>query len=141
EKVKMYLDSSEFKKAAKGGWGINRADKGQVFTENQHYTTDYLDVTKRMNNLGYKDWGLKPLDQNFNSKQFSSKFGEDQIEDAIEDFTGKLKKVTSKKFGITDYNNRIITIDKATLKSHTNTRYQKYRTRHLYLSEVENILT
>src|SRR5690606_29979784 len=48
---------------------------------------------------------------------------------------------TSKKFGITDYNNRIITIDKATLKSHTNTRYQKYRTRHLYLSEVENILT
>lgn len=141
EKVKMYLDSPEFKKAAKGGWGINRADKGQVFTENQHYTTDYLDVTKRMNNLGYKDWGLKPLDQNFNSKQFNPKFGEDQIEDAIEDFTGKLKKVTSKKFGITDYNNRIITIDKATLKSDTNTRYHKYRTRHLYLSEVENILT
>lgn len=141
EKVKLYLDSPEFKKAAKGGWGINRVDKGQVFTENQHYTTDYLDVTKLMNNLGYKDWGLKPLDQNFNSKQFSPKFGEDQIEDAIEDFTGKLKKVTSKKFGITDYNNRIITIDKATLKSHTNTRYQKYRTRHLYLSEVENILT
>ncbi|WP_286882949.1 phage portal protein family protein [Sphingobacterium sp. UBA5980] len=140
EKVQEYMATEEFKKASKAGWGVNRMDKGQVFTENQHYVNDYLDVVKKMNNLGIKDWDLKPLEQNFTDIRFQPKFKEDQISEAIEDFADKATKVTSKKYGLTDYNGRTITIDKATIKSHTNTRYEKYRTRHLYMNEIDTVI-
>lgn len=141
EKVNLYLDSEAFKKAAKAGWGINRMDKGLVFTENQHYVNDYLDVVKKMDNLSIKEWGLKPLAQNFNTLEFKPKFKKDEIQSAIADFTTNTETITTKKFGLLDYNNRMITIDKATLRSHTNTRYEKYKERHLYLSEIQNVIT
>ena len=140
ETVRVYLDSKEFKKASKAGWGINRADKAQVFSENQHYTTDYLDVLKRMNNLGLKDWGLKPMNQNYTDIEFKAKFDKDQRDQAITDFTDNLEKVTSKKFGVTDFNGRIITIDKTTIRKHTTDRKEKYQDRHIYLNEVEKIV-
>ncbi|WP_149913505.1 phage portal protein family protein [Sphingobacterium cavernae] len=140
EKVNIYLDSEAFKKSAKAGFGVNRMDKGQVFIENQHYTNDYLDVVKKMNNITSKDWGLKPIEENFNDLEFKPKYKENQITEAIEDFANSLQKVTTKKLGVRDYNNRLITIDKATLRSHTNTRYDKYKTRHMYLNEIDSII-
>ncbi|WP_437918431.1 phage portal protein family protein [Sphingobacterium sp. LRF_L2] len=140
ERVKEYLAGEAFKKASKGGWGVNRADKGQVFTENQHYITDYLDGVKKMNSLSPKEWGLKPLSQNFNGRKFEPKFKADQRDEAIEDFTDSLQKVTAKKFGITDYNNRTITIDKGTIRKHTTDRKEKYQERHIYMNEIESIV-
>lgn len=140
EKVKTYLDSEAFKKSAKAGWGVNRADKGQVFTENQHYALDYLDVLKRMNNLGVKDWGLKPTAQNYSDLEFIPKFKPEQRDQAISDFTDNLEKVTSKKFGVTDFNGRIITIDKTTIRKHTTDRKEKYQDRHIYLNEVNTVV-
>lgn len=140
EKVKEYLATEEFKKAGKAGWGINRLDKGQVFSENQHYSNDYLDVLNKMNKIDYRDFKLKSMEENFNETEFKSKFNIDQRDEAINNFTENLQKVTSKKYGITDFNNRIITVDKATIRKHTTTRISKYQDRHVYLSEIEAII-
>ncbi|WP_336834067.1 phage portal protein family protein [Sphingobacterium siyangense] len=140
EKVREYMETAEFKKAAKGGWGINRFDKGQVFSENQHYTNDYLDVLSKMNKIDYRAFNLKPMEDNFNKTEFKPKFRLEQKDDAINDFTENLQKVTSKKYGIKDFNNRTITVDKATIRKHTTSRISKYQDRHMYLSEVEKVV-
>lgn len=140
EKVKAYYETEEFKKSSKAGWGMNRMDKGQVFAENQHYANDYLDVVNRMNKVNFNTYGLKPMEQNYNDHEFKPKFNIKQKDEAIADFTDNLEKVTSKKFGISDFNNRIITVDKATIRKHTTTRIEKYQDRHMYLSEIQNIV-
>lgn len=140
EKVNIYLDSEVFKKAAKAGWGINRFDKGQVFAENQHYINDYLEINTRMNKIDFKTYGLKSLSDNYNEVAFVPKFNKDQRDEAINDFTEALEKVTAKKYGIKDFNNRTIIIDKATIRKHTTDRINKYQDRHIYLNELEHIV-
>lgn len=62
EKANFYLDSDEYKRAEKGGWGVNRAETGEAFTQSQSYIRDAFDMgNKKLNNLTPADYGLSPL--------------------------------------------------------------------------------
>lgn len=141
-KVKAYLDSEAFKKAAKGGWGINRANKGLVFTENQHYTTDYLDAAKKLNNLNHVDYRLTDL-KTIIQQQKGSELNIDTDADkekTIAAFLGGLNKANNKRYLMTDGSGRQISITKSTVTAHTTDRVDKYADRYLYLDAVPDVL-
>lgn len=55
--VDEYLQSEEWERAQKSGWGINRGEEGLVFGENQQYV-NALTEEKEINRLTHKDYGL-----------------------------------------------------------------------------------
>jgi len=142
EKVKAYLESETFKKEAKSGWGINRADKAQVFTENQHYTSNYLDAVKKLDELNPKEFGLKDLEAVKESKTepFKPKFADNEKAEAIADFFSQTEKATARKYILNDLSNRPVVITKSTVSSHTSDKVEKYLNRHVYLDELKDIL-
>lgn len=141
-RVRTYLESEAFKKSAKAGWGINRADKGLVFTENQHYTSDYLDGIKRLDKLAFEDYNLETLADIFaqgKGVEIVPKYNEIQKQEAISAFLSGLEKASSKRFILLDFNNRQVNISKATIASHTRD-IEKYSTRHQYLEYLDKVL-
>lgn len=139
--VNAYLKSGDFKKAAKGGWGINRADKGEVFTENQHYTKDYLDAEKQLSKLQHQDYNLKDLKASLkDAPAHRPKFDESQKDEAIADFISNTERATSKKQMLTDFSNRPVFMAKSTLRSHTTSTIDKYKDRHIYLDALDEVL-
>ncbi len=142
-KVNAYLDSEAFKKAVKGGWGINRADKGEVFTENQHYTKDYLDAMTSLDKLSIKDYKLQDIEtiiKERNLAPFKPKFKESERDEAVNDFIESLEVSSKRKYVIPDINNRPVYITKSTVSSHTTDKLTKYKTRHMLLNELKNVL-
>jgi phage gp29-like protein len=120
-RVKAYLASTEYKRAKKGGWGINRADKGLVFTENQHYTSDYLDATKQLNGLGAADYSLESLKTIFeklSGADMNLKHNAEQTAEAEAAFFDGLEKA-GKKYLLGDVAGRELTINKATVTGNT----------------------
>lgn len=142
KRAKDYIDSEAFKKSAKNGWGINRADKAMVFTENQHYTTDYLDAVKKMDKLSYKDYKLDALEYLFTKAQNMPlpKYSIDKKDEAVSNFLSSLNKATAKRYLMADFNGRQISITKSTIASHTNQNIEKYRDRHTYLEFLPSVL-
>lgn len=142
-KVKAYINSEAFKKAAKGGWGINRASKGMVFTENQHYTTDYLDAVKKLNQLNHADYrltDLKTIIQQQKGEELVLKYAADQRDEAVNAFFEDLEKASAKRYLLNDVAGRQVSIMKATITSHTTDRIEKYADRHIYLDAVPDVL-
>lgn len=142
KRAQNYVDSEAFKKSAKSGWGINRADKAMVFTENQHYTSDYLDANKKLNDLNVEQYGLKDLETGKATKAepFKPKFNDSEKAEAIADFFSSTEKATARKYVLNDASNRRLVITKSTISSHTSDAVEKYRDRHIYLAELEDIL-
>lgn len=61
-KADEYLASGEFKKAKAQGWGVNRAETQQVFTENQFYVRKFPGkASKEISNLTSTDYNLKSI--------------------------------------------------------------------------------
>ena len=64
ERVRKFLKSDEWTRSFEGGWGINRAKQGLVFSENQFYIKK---LTKRknqiLNNLNHADYGLPTIEE------------------------------------------------------------------------------
>ncbi len=59
DRADAYFDTAEFEKAKAQGWGVNRADSGEVFTANQFYIKKFPGkAAKLLDNLGAKDYGL-----------------------------------------------------------------------------------
>lgn len=57
-----YFETSEFKKSAAQGFGVNRADLRLVFTANQHYIRKFPSkAAKYLNRLGATDYGLSTI--------------------------------------------------------------------------------
>jgi SPP1 gp7 family putative phage head morphogenesis protein len=141
-KVKAYLNSDAFKKAAKGGWGINRADKGLVFTENQHYANDYLDALDKMDKIKYEQYGLKDFkaSQKAESDDFTPTYTDAQKDEAVNAFIASVGKQTARKYKMRDFANRPVVISKSTLRTHTNTNEEKYKTRHTLLTALKEVL-
>lgn len=142
-RAQTYINSDAFKKAAKGGWGISRVDRGLVFTENQHYANDYLDAQNRLNKLDFENYNLPALKAIFQAQKggtFKPRYSEDEREQAIESFLNNAEKVSSKKYGIADFGNRSISITKSTIRSHTTDNVDKYADRHIYLELLPEVL-
>ena len=142
-RVADYMETEAYKKEVKNGWGINRADKGEVFTENQNYTSNYLGAVTALEKLGYADYKLDDVKTIFADKkgaEFKPAFGADEREEAIESFLSGVTVLNSKKYVLDDFNNRKLQISKTTIRKHTNANIEKYADRHIYLSELEAVL-
>lgn len=142
-KIKAYIGSEAFKTASKGGWGINRANKGMVFAENQHYATNYLDATQKLDKLDFRNYKLDALKAIFEQQrggQFKPAFGKDQKDEAVSTFFNELEKATAKKYQLPDFNNRPVLISKSTVKAHTMESKPKYADRHQYLELLPEII-
>ena len=58
-RVDAFFETSEWKKAAAQGWGVNRALRGEVFAQNQFYIRRFQDkASKTLGALYCNDWGL-----------------------------------------------------------------------------------
>jgi len=142
-KVAEYMESEYYKKEVKSGWGINRADKGEVFTENQNYTSNLSGAITSLEKLGFADYKLddiKTVYEKSKAAEFVAKFGADEREEAIEDFISSITVLNTKKYVLDDFNKRKLQISKTTIRKHTNANIEKYADRHIYLSELGDVL-
>lgn len=59
-----YLNSTQFSKEEAQGWGVNRAEAGEIFTANQQYVNKFPGkAAKLLNKLKASDYGLKAYSQ------------------------------------------------------------------------------
>lgn len=87
-----FINSEEFKKATKSGWGINRAETEQVFTANQQYVSNITEANKMLSELSPADFNIKaPTNVPKAKTQTPESFDKTQTE-------------------YNDYNNRVINI-------------------------------
>jgi len=87
-----FINSEEFKKATKSGWGINRAETEQVFTANQQYVSNITEANKMLSELSPADFNIKaPTNEPKVSTNPPEAFDKTQTE-------------------YNDYNNRVINI-------------------------------
>ncbi len=106
-----YLNSVQFKKEKAQGWGVNRAEAGQVFLANQQYTNKFPGkAAKLLNKLKASDWGLKQYSQ---AKKAATEEVVDYAETAT-NFVADLEKVGGDPV-LRDYNNRPLFVDPKTL--------------------------
>lgn len=138
-RVKDYFATDEFKKSAKGGWGINRAKKGLVFTENQHYTSDYLDALGKMDKISFERYGLERFQRYAQEQEEKERIKDPDKDRIIDEFISQLKVIEQHKYAITDFNGRELIIKTKTISKHT-TDSQKYFDRHIFLNRITEIL-
>lgn len=109
-----YFETSEFKKSAAQGFGVNRADLGLVFTANQHYIRKFPNkAAKYLNRLGATDYGLPTV-----AKRQTAAAGDTPRYNgtAEEWFVGRQRdgSVT-----IRNWQNREVTLTEKTYRNHT----------------------
>lgn len=138
-RVKDYLSGGEYKRAAKGGWGINRAVKGLVFTENQHYANDYLDVLSKMDKISFEEYGLKALD-NYAVAQDKKHYTDySDRQQALKDFLSELKPAGQGKYETIDYHGRKLLITDKMLNRHIKDN-DDYFDRHTFLDRFLEVI-
>lgn len=140
--VKAYLGSESFKKSAKNGWGINRGDKAMVFTENQHYTSDYLDAVGKLDDIGFEQYGLKDLANSQKLAQQTLKPIETNNEKELSSFFEGLEVISKRKSLIQDFAGRQLIVNRKSIEKHLNESIkQDYANRHQYLRYIKDIIT
>lgn len=101
-KADRYLASEEYAKSKAMGWGVNRADIGEVFTADQFYVNKFPGkAAKHLEELKPSDYGLKSYSQAKRAATDVMPLHEGSIDDFFK--TGAL----------TDYHNRSILLDHA----------------------------
>jgi len=111
----IYLNSGEFKKAAAQGWGVNRAELKQVFTENQMYVKKFPGkASKGISNLTAHDYNLPSI--NSGTKAASG---------AVAKYNGEAEawfNAQEQQLGdliLKDYNKRHLVMSAESFKTHT----------------------
>lgn len=97
-----FFETDEFAKIKKQGFGVNRSESGEVFTQNQFYV-DNLDTAgaKLLNEVTYEDYQLKPADK----KQKAAKKDFPEYTNDYKTFLENTETVKDKNV-LRDYNNR-----------------------------------
>jgi SPP1 gp7 family putative phage head morphogenesis protein len=102
EKIAIaYTHTDDFKKAEKSGWGINRAETQEVFTENQQYISKATEIDKLLSNLGPGDYTIKEPKVNIEISEYN---------DSLEDYWKA--NAQDDKLILFDYNKRPISTTK-----------------------------
>jgi SPP1 gp7 family putative phage head morphogenesis protein len=110
-----YLTSNDFERDAAQGWGVNRAEAGEVFTANQQYMRKFPNkAAKMLNELGAPDYGLPSYS---NAKKVATE-ELPQYEGNAGDFYDQLEQVDGKAI-VRDYNNRPVALEPKKFKAHT----------------------
>lgn len=114
-RVDEFLKSEEWTRAMDGGWDINRAKQGLVFTANQFYVNMLSKGNQRiLNNLSHADYGLPTI--------------EDRIEAAKEEmpvYEGTVKEWYEEHPTLTDYWGRNVEVPQVAFSKHTTPDYKE----------------
>ena len=129
-RVDEFLKTEEWTRAMDGGWDINRAEQGLVYTENQFYINMLSKGNQRiLNNLNHVDYGLPTIEK--------------CIEAATEEmptYEGTATDWYEKHPILKDYFGRTIVIDKDEFITHTTKKSYIKQGRVKMLKAVEDIL-
>jgi SPP1 gp7 family putative phage head morphogenesis protein len=110
-----YVSSADYERDAAQGWGVNRAEAGEVFTANQQYMRKFPDkAAKMLNKLSASDFGLASYS---NAKKVATA-SVPQYEGTAKDFFDKQEKVNGKTV-LRDYHNRPVELEPRNYKDHT----------------------
>ena len=109
ERVYKFKQSDEWTRSFEGGWGINRAKQGLVFSENQFYIKKLTEGKKQiLNNLNHADYGLPTI--------------EECIEAATKEmpiYNGTAEDWYTEHSTLVDYSGRTVEVDKNEFITHT----------------------
>ncbi len=105
DKADAYFGTEDWDRAVKGGFGVNRAVTGEVFTANQQYITgrNLTESTRMINELEPKDYSLKPAAELL--EKATRKLPD--FQETIGQFVGDLDTLNGKSV-MTDYNKRAL---------------------------------
>jgi len=121
-----YMGSLEFKTAKAQGWGVNRAESGEVFTANQQYVNKFPGkASKDLEAVSAADYNLKSYS---NAKKVAKEELPKYSGDAKE-FLDSLERLDDTQI-VRDYNNRPIVVTAKGYKTHT-TGKRAYRVEYL----------
>lgn len=133
DRAAAYFDTEEFKTAEAQGWGVNRADSGEVFTQNQFYIKKFADkASKLLNKLGAPDYDLPSYSQA--RKVATADMPKFKVD--ARSFYSSLEKVADKAV-LRDYHNRPLGIAEDNFNKHTS---GKKETRVSYLDAMVETL-
>lgn len=103
KRADSFMVSEEFSRSAATGWGVNRADAGEVFTANQFYIKKFPGKSsKDLDNLKPSDYELKSYSQ---AKKAAT--------EEMPKFEGNPEFFLDENRDIRDYHNRSILLDRA----------------------------
>ena len=115
KRVDNYFDTAEFKTAKAQGWGVNRADIGEIFTANQFYINKFPGkASAKLDKIGHSDYGLP----SYSNAKKSATSNIVDFEDAPETFI-KQQEFFNGHPVIRDYHNRPVSIQEKEFTDHT----------------------
>jgi hypothetical protein len=114
ERVYKFKQSDEWTRSFEGGWGINRAKQGLVYTQNQFYVNTLSKGSQRvLNNLNHVDYGLPTIEECIKAAT-----GEMPIYD------GTATEWYASHPTLTDYWGRYIKVPQVAFSNHTTPDYE-----------------
>lgn len=133
-KADNFMDGTEFSRSKANGFGVNRADTGQVFTEDQFYTRKFPGKAKKaLEKLNYTDYNLPAIDKVERMAAMPEYTG------TPSEFYKKLEVFEGEKI-IRDYNNRPIAVPEKGFNEHTSDVSKKRAHRAQYLDAMKQTL-
>lgn len=134
-----YMESPDWKRAKKGGWGINRAINAEVFTADQEYIKGFSKkAAEYMDRISPEDWEII-ADRDTLQKESGAVFT--KYEGTADAYWEEHKKVINKieYLVLEDYHGRKWRMDRESFNTHTtNNRRKKRAARVNYLNEIQN---
>jgi SPP1 gp7 family putative phage head morphogenesis protein len=110
-----YFKSTEYKKNAAMGWGVNRGKTGEIFTANQQYVTKQPGMAaKLINQLQAADYGMKQYSQ-------ARKSATENVPVYTDDASSFYKslEIVEGKAVVRDYHKRPLEVDVENFERHT----------------------
>ncbi len=134
-----YMESPDWKRAKKGGWGINRAINAEVFTANQMYIKNFPNqAASYMDKVSPKDWGIE-----LDIKQLQEKSGisVNTYHGTPEEYWETHKTFIDGKeyLVLEDYIGRKWRMDRKAFDAHTTNKFKKRAERVDFLNEIADI--
>jgi SPP1 gp7 family putative phage head morphogenesis protein len=126
ERADAYLGSPQGKKETDMGWGVNRADSGEVFTAAQRYAGKFPGKAgKKLDGLRFHDFGLKSYSR-------ARKVATDEVrpfEGSAREFYDALEEFEGQKV-VRDYHKRPLKVDPKNFARHSTER-KAYRSAYI----------
>lgn len=139
DRADFFLQSKEWQRAEKSGWGINRAIEAKVFEANQFYIEKFPDyASDYMDKIPPSDWKIKG---NRDILQKESKATFTKYEGTADEYWKENKTVIDdiEYLVVEDYLGRKWRMDKKSFAEHTTNRRKNRATRVDYLSEIQTV--
>lgn len=136
QRADSYLNSVQGKKEKATGWGVNRAESGEVFTANQQYVRKFGGkANKDLNKLGYADYNLPSYAK---AKKAATQIMP-QYEGSAAQFYEQLQEREGIKV-LQDYNKRPLQVNAKNFARHSRDDKKRRAHRVQYLNALQEVL-